>query len=62
MHFSDVSGGEGHIWRVDRTGSGWGTPQHLSAAVNIGPRIFAPSIDNGNTNVWYIPMPPRAPA
>ena len=33
-----------HIWRADRTGNGWGTPQHVSATVNIGPRIFAPSI------------------
>jgi Tol biopolymer transport system component len=33
-----------HIWRTDRTASGWTTPQHLSAAVNLGPRIFAPSI------------------
>lgn len=33
-----------HLWRVDRTAKGWGTPRELPPAVNIGPRIFAPSI------------------
>jgi Tol biopolymer transport system component len=33
-----------HLWRVNRTGDGWGTPEHLPAAVNISTRIFAPSV------------------
>jgi Tol biopolymer transport system component len=33
-----------HLWRVDRTSAGWGMPVHLPAAVNIGPRIFKPSV------------------
>lgn len=33
-----------HLWRVNRTGNSWGTPEHLPAAVNINTRIFAPSV------------------
>lgn len=33
-----------HIWRVDRTGNGWGTPVHLPVTVNFAPLIFAPSV------------------
>lgn len=33
-----------HLWRVDRRGDGWSDPVHLPTEVNIGPRIFAPSI------------------
>ena len=33
-----------HLWRVDHTRDGWGTPVHLPAAVNNGSRIYAPSI------------------
>jgi Tol biopolymer transport system component len=33
-----------HLWRVNRTGTGWGEPTHLPDAVNIGTRIFAPSV------------------
>ena len=33
-----------HLWRVDRVKGGWGTPVHLPETVNIGTRIFAPSI------------------
>lgn len=33
-----------HLWRVDRRGDGWSDPVHLPAEVNIGSRIFAPSI------------------
>ncbi len=33
-----------HVWRVDRTANGWGTPVHLPATVNVGSRIFAPSV------------------
>jgi Tol biopolymer transport system component len=33
-----------HLWRVDRTKDGWGTPVHLPATVNIMPRIFKPSV------------------
>jgi Tol biopolymer transport system component len=33
-----------HLWRVNRRGDGWGTPEHLPAAVNISSRIFKPSV------------------
>lgn len=33
-----------HLWRSERTPHGWGEPKHLPATVNIGPRIFAPSV------------------
>jgi len=40
------AGGEavGGLWRVDRKGEGWGTPWRLPDAVNVSPRIYAPSI------------------
>jgi hypothetical protein len=46
MHFSDVLGGQ----RL-RCGA---------IVLACGGRIE--SWDGGNTNVWYIPMPPRTPA
>src|SRR5579862_368824 len=33
-----------HLWRVNRTRDGWGTPEHLPATVNMTSRIFKPSI------------------
>jgi Tol biopolymer transport system component len=44
-----IEGHLAHIWRVDRVGSGWGTPVHLPIEVNIGPRTFAPSVAADNT-------------
>lgn len=44
-----VEGRVAHIWRVDRLSHGWGTPVHLPAEVNIGPRTFAPSVAADNT-------------
>jgi Tol biopolymer transport system component len=32
------------IWRMERTNDGWGTPALMPPAVNISPRVFAPSI------------------
>jgi hypothetical protein len=34
----------GGLWRVDRKGDGWGEPWRLPDAVNVSPRIYAPSI------------------
>jgi Tol biopolymer transport system component len=33
-----------HLYRVDRTASGWTAPALLPVAVNIGPAIFKPSV------------------
>jgi Tol biopolymer transport system component len=33
-----------HLWRVDRSGSGWSAPVELPATVNISNRVFKPSI------------------
>jgi Tol biopolymer transport system component len=38
-----------HLWRVNRTPTGWSTPEHLPPAVNIGSRIFAPSVASDGT-------------
>lgn len=44
----DTSGGKplhgGHLWRVERRGSGWSAPALLPTTVNFGTHIFAPSI------------------
>lgn len=34
----------GNLWRVERTGDGWGEPVHLPATVNRGSSTWAPSI------------------
>ncbi|MBD8898802.1 PD40 domain-containing protein [Rhodanobacter sp. DHG33] len=34
----------GNLWRVDRAGDGWGTPQRLSEVVNAGTSIFSPTV------------------
>ena len=34
----------GNAWRIRRTDSGWGPPEHLSAVVNSNTTIFAPSL------------------
>ena len=45
---ADVAGGPavrgGHLWRVDRRGDGWGEPQRLPDAVNVGTSVYAPSV------------------
>jgi len=53
-----------HLYRVDRTGDGWGTPLELPAAVNIGPYVFAPSVGPDGT-IYFLSIgsgrikPPR---
>jgi hypothetical protein len=53
---SDVAGGQplhgGHLWRVDRNGTGWGEPVRLPDVVNDGPHIYAPSVA-ANGDVYY---------
>jgi Tol biopolymer transport system component len=39
-----VPGGGGNLWRVDRTGQGWGTPQRLPDTINADTGTFSPSI------------------
>jgi len=51
-----VSGGPalhgGQLWRVDRRGDGWGQPQRLPDAVNVGSSVYAPSVA-ANGDVYY---------
>lgn len=53
---SDVTGGPplhgGHLWRVDRSGSGWGVPVRLPDVVNDAAHIYAPSVA-ANGDVYY---------
>lgn len=34
----------GNLWRVDRQGEGWGTPEWLPAVVNSNAHIYSPSV------------------
>jgi hypothetical protein len=43
----------GGLWRVDRKGDGWGEPRRLPDAVNVSPRIYAPSIA-ADGSVYFI--------
>lgn len=47
-----------HLWRVDRRGDGWSDPTHLPAEVNLGPRIFAPSIASDGT-IYFLSIGPK---
>lgn len=47
-----------HLWRVDRTANGWGTPFHLPPAVNVGPRIFKASIA-ANGTIYFLSIGDR---
>ncbi len=47
-----------HLWRADRSASGWGTPYHLPSAVNIGPRIFKASIARNGT-IYFLSIGDR---
>jgi Tol biopolymer transport system component len=42
----------GQLWRVDRRGDGWGEPQRLPDAVNVGSSVYAPSVA-ANGDVYY---------
>lgn len=43
----------GGLWRVDRKGEGWGEPWRLPDAVNVSPRIYAPSITRDGS-IYFI--------
>ena len=43
----------GGLWRVDRKGAGWGEPQRLPDAVNVSPRIYAPTI-TADGSIYFI--------
>lgn len=49
------AGGEavGGLWRVDRKGDGWGEPWRLPDAVNVSPRIYAPTI-TADGSIYFI--------
>jgi Tol biopolymer transport system component len=43
----------GNLWKVERTPTGWSTPVHLSAQINRGEGVWAPSIA-GDGSVYFI--------
>jgi Tol biopolymer transport system component len=47
-----------HIWRVDRTASGWSDAVELPPQINRGPRIFAPSIAADGT-IYFLNLGPN---
>jgi hypothetical protein len=53
---ADVAGGAairgGHLWRVDRRGSGWSEPVRLPDVVNDATSIYAPSVA-ADGDVYY---------
>jgi Tol biopolymer transport system component len=42
-----------NIWRVDRIGNGWTKPKRLPDTVNIGKRIWKPSVDAAG-NIYFL--------
>jgi len=48
-----VAGGGGNLWRVDRTSSGWSTPQRLPDIVNASASTFAPSVARDGS-LWFM--------
>lgn len=40
----EYPGGGGHLWRVDRQGTGWGEPHRLPDIVNSDSSVFSPAI------------------
>src|SRR5579863_7669270 len=53
-----VSGHVAHLWRVARTADGWGEPAHLPDTVNIGPRIFKPSVARDGS-IYFMSIGPK---
>ena len=49
------AGNGSHLWRVDRTGSGWGEPVLLPAQVNDDTRLYSPSVVNGGSLYYQHP-------
>ena len=41
------------IWRAERVGNGWSKPKRLPNAVNIGKRIWKPSVD-AEGNIYFV--------
>lgn len=52
-----AKGSGGHLWRVDRKGSGWGTPVRLPDAVNASTRTYAPSVAADGSVYFQRPDP-----
>ncbi len=46
-------GGGGNLWRVDRVGAGWGTPERLPEAINASASTFAPSLA-ADGSLWFM--------
>lgn len=61
VHAGDAQRPSGNLWRVERTGDGWGEPVHLPASVNRGNSTWAPSIA-GDGSLYFIERAtPQAP-
>lgn len=49
----------GNLWRVDRRGDGWSTPQRLPATINRSTSIFSPSIA-ADGSVYFMRTDPKS--
>jgi len=47
----------GNLWRVDRTGNGWGTPVRLPAIVNSDPSTYSPAVARNGDIFFMRPNP-----
>jgi Tol biopolymer transport system component len=47
----------GNLWRVNRTGDGWGTPMRLADTVNTGPATYAPTVAKDSSLYFMKPDP-----
>ena len=52
-HYNGTAQKGGNLWRIDRTDSGWGEPQHLPDVVNTSTSTFAPSIA-ADGSLWFM--------
>lgn len=48
----------GHLWRVDRSAVGWGTPRRLPDLVNASPATYAPAVA-ADGSVYFMRPDPR---
>ena len=47
----------GNLWRVERTGTGWGTPMHLPDTVNASTSTFSPALA-GDGTIYFMRADP----
>jgi WD40-like Beta Propeller Repeat len=48
-------GAGGNLWRVDRTGGGWGQPKRLPDTINTGTGVFSPAITSDGSLYFMKP-------